>query len=137
MSDVERTVPLPAAAGTGTSLEFHVNGPGFAMTRRWIHEGRSRWRRREHGTAALRLREFDRKGPHAWIPGGKLGAGVSINFIRRDALALHREFQARGIQAGRPFVGNGMWVTSPKDPDGYQLHFENVTDAPEDTEYAG
>jgi hypothetical protein len=28
-----------------------------------------------------------------------------------------------------------MWVTSLTDPDGYSLHFESVTDAPEESEY--
>lgn len=40
---------------------------------------------------------------------------------------------AKGIQASVPFVGNGMWVTSLADPDGYQLEFESLTDVPEDT----
>ncbi len=44
--------------------------------------------------------------------------------------------RSRGIAAKRPFVGNGMWVTSLTDPDGYQLHFESETDAPEETELA-
>ncbi|MGH7426842.1 MAG: hypothetical protein ACREJ4_00475 [Candidatus Methylomirabilaceae bacterium] len=43
----------------------------------------------------------------------------------------------RGIAAKRPFVGNHMWVTSLKDPDGYDLHFESPTDAPEEMEYEG
>lgn len=60
---------------------------------------------------------------------------MSIFFICDDALALYREFTARGIKAKQPFVGNGMWVTSLADPDGYQLHFESVTDVPEETEY--
>jgi catechol 2,3-dioxygenase-like lactoylglutathione lyase family enzyme len=38
---------------------------------------------------------------------------------------------------GRPFVGNGMWVTEIRDPDGYQLCFESPTDAPEESEYHG
>ena len=68
-------------------------------------------------------------------PDGKPGAGVSINFICRDALALYREFRSRGVDAKRRFVGNGMWVTSMTDPDGYALHFESVTDAAEESEY--
>ena len=35
----------------------------------------------------------------------------------------------------RAFVGNRAWVTSLKDPDGYQLHFQSPTDAPEESEY--
>jgi len=29
-----------------------------------------------------------------------------------------------------------MWVTSVKDPDGYDLLFESLTDAPEESEYS-
>lgn len=39
------------------------------------------------------------------------------------------------VEARRPFVGNGMWVTSVVDPDGYQLYFESRTDAPEESIY--
>jgi hypothetical protein len=62
--------------------------------------------------------------------------GVSVCFQCKDALALYREFTSRGIQAKRPFVGNAMWVTVVKDPDGYTLDFESPTDAPEESEYS-
>jgi hypothetical protein len=62
-----------------------------------------------------------------------MGVGVSICFICEDALAIYREVTARGIQASRPFVGNGMWVTSLTDPDGYRIDFESYTDTPEET----
>jgi hypothetical protein len=35
------------------------------------------------------------------------------------------------------FVGNGLWVTSFADPDGYRLDFESPTDVPEDTKLGG
>ncbi len=70
-------------------------------------------------------------------PTGKLGQGVSVYFICENALAIYREVTGRGIQASKPFVGNSMWVTSLKDPDGYELHFESMTDAAEETEYSG
>ena len=43
---------------------------------------------------------------------------------------------AKGLKASRPFVGNGMWVTSLSDPDGYRIEFESLTDVPEDTQYS-
>ncbi|HEV2382596.1 MAG TPA: hypothetical protein VG206_22745 [Terriglobia bacterium] len=52
-------------------------------------------------------------------------------------MTIYREVTARGVQASRPFVGNGMWVTSLSDPDGYRLHFESYTDMPEDTIFSG
>jgi lactoylglutathione lyase len=70
------------------------------------------------------------------VPQGKLGEGVSICFICKDALAIYREARSRGIEASRPFVGNNMWVTSLSDPDGYRIDFESYTDVPEDTQFS-
>ena len=96
---------------------------------RWIDEGKLRWCWLQHGEAALMLQEF-RKGPD-----GKVGEGVSINFICDDAIAFYHAFKSRGVDVSRPLVGNGMWVTSSSDPDGYKLFFESKTDAPEETQY--
>jgi hypothetical protein len=60
---------------------------------------------------------------------------VSVCFICEDALALYHEAKTRGLEPSRPFVGNGMWVTSFTDPDGHRLEFESITDVPEETEY--
>lgn len=81
------------------------------------------------------LQEFKKEGPNSWTPEGKVGVGVTICFICEDALALYHEFTARGIAASLPFVGNGMWVTSLADPDGYRIDFESYTDVAEGTEY--
>lgn len=81
------------------------------------------------------LQESKREGHDSWIRESKVGFGASSYFIYRDALALYREFIARGVEVKRPFVGNRMWVTSLEDPDGYQLHFESPTDAPEESQY--
>jgi lactoylglutathione lyase len=63
--------------------------------------------------------------------------GVSICFICADALAIYGEVTARGIEASRPMVGNGMWNFSLSDPDGYRIEFESYTDVPEGTVYPG
>jgi hypothetical protein len=125
------------------SVRYYVDGLGFEMTRQWfdqgidqeIDEGKFRWCWLQRGGAALMLQEFRTAGHDSWTPEGKVGEGVSIYFICEDAVAIYREISARGIQTSKPFVGNGMWVTSLSDPDGYQLAFESATDAPEDTEY--
>jgi len=134
-ANVEQAVPLFAVSSMAESLHFYVDGLGFVMSNQWVPEGRLKWCWLQLGGAAVMLQEINRDGPHAWKPDGKLGVGVSINFICKDAIALYREFRGRGIAAGRPFVGNRMWVTSLTDPDGYALHFESVTDAPEESEY--
>ena len=132
LTKVEQAVPLFAVADMARSLAFYVDGLGFSMTEKWEVGGMVKWCWLNIGSAAVMLQEISPK----WKPQGKLGVGVSINFICRDALALYREFRSRGVDAQRPFVGNGMWVTSLTDPDGYPLHFESKTDAPEESQFS-
>jgi len=47
-----------------------------------------------------------------------------------DAIGIYRDLISRGVAAQRPFVGNGLWVMSVRDPDGYRLEFESPTDVP-------
>lgn len=101
--NVKQAVPFFLVSNLEASLRYYIGGLGFTMTLHWIDEGKL------------------------------LGEGVSICFLCEDALAIYRDVTARGIPAGRPFVGNGMWVTSLSDPDGYRLDFESETDSPEET----
>lgn len=74
------------------------------------------------------------EGHDSWKPAGAIvGEGVSLVFIRADAVAICRDVTPRGIQASEPQVGNGMWVTSLSDPGGYRIDFESETDTPEET----
>lgn len=132
--NVKQAVPFFAVSSMEESLRFYIDGLGFEMTIKWIDEGKLRWCWLQLGGAALMLQEFRKEGHDSWVPAGKVGEGVSICFICEDALAIYRELISRGIKASRPFVGNGMWVTSVTDPDGYKLDFESVTDVPEETE---
>ena len=123
-----------------SSLRFYVDGLGFKLKRQWIPDhgedghypaaGKIRWCWLELGDAAIMLQEF----PPAGRPTGTLGAGASLCFQCEDALALYREFKARGVQTrSRPFVGNRLWVVPVTDPDGYRIEFESPTDAPEES----
>jgi hypothetical protein len=134
--NVMQAVPFFAVSNIEDSRRYYVDGLGFAMTRRWIDEGKLRWCRLEHGGAALMLQEFRKEGHDSWAPEGRVGEGVSVCFLCKDALAIYREVTSRGIAASKPFVGNGMWVTSLSDPDGYKILFESDTDAPEGTEFS-
>ena len=136
--NVQQAVPFFRVSSMGTSLRFYVDGLGFAMTKKWTPDGdgKIRWCWLEHGNAALMLQEYRKEGPNAWAAESKVGVGVSICFTCRDALAIYKEVKSRGIEAKRPFVGNGMWVTSVQDPDGYKLEFESFTDVPEETVYS-
>lgn len=134
--NLKQAVPFFAVSNIEASLRYYVDGLGFEMTNKWIDEGKLRWCWLQRGGAALMLQGIKKDGHHVWTPEGKLGVGVSICFICEDALAFYHEVTARGIPASRPFVGNGMWVTSLADPDGYRIEFESYTAVPEGTEYA-
>ena len=135
-SNVQQTVPFFWVHDLEASLRFYIDGLGFTKTIEWVDDGKLRWCWLELGGAAVMLQEFWQSGQHRNVTTDKLGAGVSINFICKDALALYKEFKARGVDAMRPFVGNRMWVTHAADPDGYNLYFESPTDAPEESEFA-
>lgn len=134
-ANIQQAVPFLAVSKMEESLQYYVDGLGFTMTDKWIDDGKLMWCWLELGGAALMLQEFKREGHDSWVPDSKVGVGVSIYFICRDALVIYREFVAKGIEAKRPFLGNRMWVTSLVDPDGYELHFESPTDAPEASQY--
>lgn len=131
--DLQQVVPFFAVSNMQDSLRFYVDGLGFEITDSWEDGGTIRWCRLVRGAAALMLQDFRRDGGKTWSPEGPLGLGVSIMFICGDALSAYREFAARGLAPSLPFVGNGMWVTSLRDPDGYRVEFESQTDVPEDT----
>jgi lactoylglutathione lyase len=133
--NVKQAVPFFGVSNIEESVRYYVDGLGFKMIKNWIDEGKLRWCWLERGGAAMMLQEFWKEGHHANVPEGRLGAGVSICFVCEDALTIYREVISRGIQASRPFVGNGMWVTSLTDPDGYRIEFESYTDVPEETEF--
>jgi catechol 2,3-dioxygenase-like lactoylglutathione lyase family enzyme len=127
-------VPFLGVTDMQASLRFYVDGLGFEMTKHWIDQDRLRWCWLQHGRAALMLQEFVQEGHGGTRPEGALGLGVTLEFICRDALAIYRQTKERGLQPSRPFVGNGMWVTTLSDPDGYRVEFESETDVPEGTE---
>jgi predicted lactoylglutathione lyase len=135
-ANVKQAVPFFLVSNIEESVRYYIDGLGFEMTRQWMDEGKLRWCWLERGGASLMLQEFWREGRHANLPEGKVGVGVSICFICEDALAIYREAMSRGIHASKPFVGNGMWVTSLSDPDGYRIEFESHTDEPEETEFS-
>jgi len=132
-ANVQQAVPFFMVRDIEASLRFYIDGLGFRKTMQWTPEGRLEWCWLVIGDAAIMLQEYRKSLPQTPAPTDKLGVGVSICFTCRDAIALYREFKARGVDAKRPFVGNRMWVTSVADPDGYMLYFESPTDAPEES----
>ena len=136
-TNVKQAVPFFMIANMEESLRYYVDGLGFVMTNKWIDEGKLRWCWLEIGDAALMLQEFRKEGHDSWKPSCKVGEGVSVCFMCEDALAIYHDATARGIKVrNTPFVGNGLWVVSFADPDGYRIDFESPTDVPEETEYS-
>lgn len=135
--NVKQAVPFFMVTDMDRALKFYVDGLGFTMTNKWVPRGRIEWCWLEHGGAALMLQEYRNDPPHPGKPDGVLGQGVSVCFMCADAISLYHAFLDAGVAAERPFVGNGLWVTSVSDPDGYRLHFESPADQPEDSVYRG
>jgi len=126
--DLQLAVPFFRVADIAASLRFYVDGLGFAIRREWKPEGVLRWCWLERGKVALMLQSLEAMPE-------KPGEGVAICILCADALALYREFRGRSLAPEKPFVGNGLWVTSLRDPDGYRIDFESPTDAAEDSVY--
>jgi lactoylglutathione lyase len=138
--NVKQAVPFFMVTDIEASLRFYIDGLGFAMTKAWRPEksgGRIQWCWLQLGNAAVMLQEYWEQGAPGGAPEGPLGQGVSVCFMCVDAIAIYHDLITRGVAAQRPFVGNGLWVTSVRDPDGYRLDFESPTDVLEETVYAG
>ena len=133
--NVRQAVPFFNVKDMDASLRFYVGGLGFTITNRWEPEGSLRWCWLELGKAAIMLQTYWKDGAPGGSPDGPLGVGMSVCFMCSDAIAIYHDARARGLDAARPYVGNGLWVTSLVDPDGYRLEFESPTDVPEETVY--
>ena len=132
-SNLTQVVPLLGVTDMKRSLRFYLDGLGFILKHKWEPEGQIRWCWLTRGGASIMLQEFVKDGHPGRRPEGVLGQGVNLCFQCDDALALYHESRARGLDPSEPFVGNSMWVTSLRDPDGYRVEFESMTDITEDT----
>jgi lactoylglutathione lyase len=132
--NVTEAIPFFRVSNIEVSVRYYAEGLGFRMTNTWIVDGRLRWCSLKLGGASLMLQEFPKEGHDSWVPQAKVGEGMTICFVCKDAIAIYRQAIRKGLKASRPFVGNAMWVTELKDPDGYRISFESPTDEPEDSE---
>ncbi len=132
---IKQAVPFLKVSDMQASIGFYVDGLGCEIRDKWEPDGKLRWCWLTLGEAAIMLQQFPTSGHDSWTPSGKVGEGVTIVFICEDALRIYDEVKARGLDASRPFVSNGMWLTSLSDPDGYRLDIESDTDVPEGTRW--
>ncbi len=132
---IKQAVPFLKVSDMQASIGFYVDGLGCEIRDKWEPDGKLRWCWLTLGEAAIMLQQFPTSGHDSWNPSGKVGEGVTIVFICEDAVRIYDEVRARGLDASRPFVSNGMWLTSLTDPDGYRLDIESDTDVPEGTRW--
>lgn len=115
------------------SLKFYVDGLGFTIQNRWVVEGQLLWCWMALGSAALMLQEMNDSTRERLAAKGEFGNGSSLYFQCKDAIAIYRQAQARGIAGREPQVGNNSWELFLLDPDGYHINFSSPTDLPEET----
>ena len=74
--------------------------------------------------------EDEKPGEDADTAMNHLWHGLEMRHLRKG---IFHEYRSRGLNPSEPEVGNGLWVTSVVDPDGFKLFFESPTDVAEDT----
>ena len=129
--NVQEAIPFIMVTNMERSLTFYVEGLKFELVDQWEPEGKIKWCQIRLGGASVMLQEFETHKPD-----NKLGEGVSVYFICKDAIAIYLDLTKSGLNPAEPFVGNRMWVVGILDPDGYELYFESPTDVPEETSYS-
>ena len=133
--NLQQAVPFFRVSNMQASLKFYREGLGFALKNTWAPRGTVEWCWLTRDNVAIMLQELRPEWVATHPPEGKLGIGMSIEFQCLDAIALYHEFTAKGLNPNEPCVGNGLWVTSITDPDGFCLGFESPTDMAEGTTY--
>lgn len=134
--NIQYAAPLFMVSNMENSLKFYVDGLGFTMKNAWTPRGKIEWCWLQREGGPLMLQEVRISTDKTFLSGNQPGAGVSIWFQCQNSLILYHEFIERGVNAGEPFVGNGLWDVKVTDPDGYNLHFESPTDVSEETKYS-
>ncbi|MFC0513552.1 VOC family protein [Mucilaginibacter angelicae] len=131
--NIKLTVPFFMVTDMEASLRLYREGLGFKITKQWTPRSRIEWCRLERDAVSVMLQQLRKLNAEQ---SGPLGGGVTITYQCTDALALYHEFVEKGLEVAEPFVGNGLWVVSLKDPDTYRLEFASPTDVPEETTYS-
>lgn len=120
---VQELVPLLFVEDIDDSIEFYTDKLGFEVSLKWEPEGKVLWCRIDRGSAALMLQPAcpDEDGVRA-----ERIKGVGLFFLCGDAQTMYAEFSANGLNLEPPQVAfYGMNQLFLKDPDGYELCFQN------------
>ncbi|QDV17672.1 Glyoxalase-like domain protein [Gimesia panareensis] len=125
---IQELVPLLFVEDVAHSVAFYQDRLGFEITLKWEPEGKLSWCRLERGSAALMLQLAcpDEDGTVE-----ERCKGVGFFFLCDDAQAMYDELLGKGLELEPPQVAfYGMNQLFLKDPDGYELCFQNQVAAP-------
>ena len=131
MSPIQRTaslhelIPLIFVEDIDSSVAFYRDKLGFGMAEKWERDGKLAWCRLQRGGSAVMLEQAcDEDGPTE-----SRGRGVGFFFLCDDADVMHAELCAIGLRIAPPKIAfYGMKQLFLKDPDGYELCFQNPTE---------
>ena len=131
-TEVYELVPLLFVEDISQSAGFYTDLLGFEMKLKWEPEGKLSWCRLERGNSALMLQLAS---PEEDGTKAERSKGVGFFFRCEDAQAMYDELSSSGLQLKPPRVAfYGMNQLFIKDPDGYELCFQNqVTDSETET----
>lgn len=119
---ISEVVPLLFVEDIQRSVEFYCGALGFDLIQKWEPDGKLGWCRIERGQTAVMLQQACEEDD----PATDRGRGVALFFLCDDADALRAEFGAAGLPVDPPKVAfYGMNQLFLKDPDGYNLCFQN------------
>ncbi|WP_339735108.1 VOC family protein [uncultured Gimesia sp.] len=127
---IRELVPLLIVEDLSRSADFYCDQLGFEMKLKWEPEGKLAWCRLERNNTALMLQLAcaDEDGTSE-----ERCKGVGFFFHCDDAQAIYEELSAQGISLEPPKVAfYGMNQLFMKDPDGYELCFQNQVEKPEE-----
>ncbi|WP_417384130.1 VOC family protein [Gimesia sp.] len=120
---VQELVPLLFVEDIDDSISFYTDRLGFEVKLKWEPEGKIMWCRLERDSVALMLQPAcpDEDGTRE-----ERVKGVGFFFLCHDAQAMYEEFMTKGLNLEPPRVAfYGMNQLFLKDPDGYELCFQN------------
>ena len=118
-------VPLLFVNDIQRSLAFYRDKLGFWLAEKWDRSGELAWCRLVRDGFTVMLQQACAEDG----PADGRGRGVGLFFLCNDANALHGELTAKGLALAPPSVAfYGMNQLFLKDPDGYELCFQNTTD---------
>lgn len=116
-------VPLLFVDDISHSVAFYVDQLGFEMKLKWEPKGKLSWCRLERGNTALMLQLAipDEDGTAK-----ERCTGIGLFFNCDDAQTIYEELLSKGLSLEPPCVAfYGMNQLFVKDPDGYELCFQN------------